>query len=176
MVSPLRIRLSVIHSTPLKAAVASLESVRGRIKVKDPAPDRARSAVKRRRQGMGRWESMGRWFVVLTMLGGVAAGCASDADGSPGGGDENLPKAIGAVCATDSECASGNCTPSRVCSKSCDMHADCGCPAGTTNGDIVGGRCRFGCFESMCTVPCTSDIDCAGDTECTSSGSWDGCL
>jgi hypothetical protein len=125
---------------------------------------------------MGRWESMGRWFVVLTMLGGVAAGCASDDDGSPGGGDENRPKAIGAVCATDSECASGNCTPSRVCSKSCDMHSDCGCPAGTTNGDIAGGRCKFGCFESMCTVPCNSDIDCAGDTECSLGESWDACL
>ncbi len=127
---------------------------------------------------MGLWESMGRWFVVMTMVSAVAAGCSGgDDDGSPGGASEsNGEKAIGALCAADDECASGSCTPSRVCSKNCERHADCGCPAGTTNGDILDGRCHFGCYEGTCTVPCSSDIDCAGDTECGSGTSWDGCL
>ena len=114
--------------------------------------------------------------MMTVILGGVAAGCSGGDDDGSTGDESGGSKAIGALCAKDGECATGSCTPSRVCSKNCDTHTDCGCPTGTTNGDILSGRCAYGCYEGICTVPCSSDIDCAGDTECGSGTSWDGCI
>jgi hypothetical protein len=109
-----------------------------------------------------------RLTTLVVMLSGLVVACS-------GSDDEEASKAIGAECTSDSGCASGVCAPAGVCSKSCDMHSDCGCSAGTTNGDIADGFCDFGCSNGMCAAVCDSDLDCAGGTECQGGGVWASC-
>ncbi len=118
------------------------------------------------------WRAQVAMALVVTIA-GLSVGCsAADDDGS----GQSQPKEIGAACGADDECDTGICAPAGICTKSCDAHSDCGCAPGTTNGDISYGRCEFGCMESTCTTVCHSNVDCAGETECTSGTSFDACL
>ena len=77
-------------------------------------------------------------------------------------------KTIGEQCSDDGDCASGECSAHAVCTKSCHQHEDCGCPPGTTNGDIDAGRCKVGCSGDLnkCVTFCEVTSDCKGDALC----------
>lgn len=89
-------------------------------------------------------------FVALLTL-----GC----DSTPSGG-------IGAPCNADNECADDNCSLAEVCTRSCTRHSDCGCAAGTTNGDILDGFCDVSCTDRLCRAVCDSSDECAGSSRC----------
>lgn len=108
---------------------------------------------------------------VLVVL--LVGACASDTDDNGAPGAENSGpatlKPIGKGCSLGTECASGTCTNAGVCSKKCKSHPDCGCPYGTTNGDINFGRCEVACVSGMCTTVCKSSVECGGTTTCDST-------
>ena len=123
------------------------------------------------RLGLGREdENMSKRVVVALFVVGVCGllfgGCSSNSDG----GTPVAHAMYGETCAENSDCAEGTCAPSGICSTSCAQHSDCGCPSGTTNGDIIDGRCNVGCFDAHCTRVCTSNIDCGGKTACLNGG------
>jgi hypothetical protein len=111
---------------------------------------------------------------ILVALG--VLGCSSDK--SPAGTAEACPAIIGMACTSNSACAAcagGYCLSSGVCSRPCNEHADCGCPAGTINTDIAAGKCALACGQittntSACVSVCESNADCLGSTTCKSSG------
>lgn len=81
---------------------------------------------------------------------------------------------IGNTCTKDSDCTTGQ-TPVcltqgiNVCSSLCNTHYDCGCPSGTTNQDIVAGKCSDSCYTLLtsdagslkaCFKVCTDSSQC----------------
>lgn len=118
---------------------------------------------------------MTRHAITAGLLLLLAQSCTLDSaeDDSSDGGDE--AGEIGDACGRDSDCVSGTCAPAGVCTFECEMHVQCGCQGGTTNADILAGRCPWGCIDGVCAKVCRNDLDCAGDTECT-TGTFDACL
>jgi hypothetical protein len=108
-------------------------------------------------------------FEILLLL---AASC-----GDAGGHDTPPPPmhGIGEACTSAADCSSMSCAGAGVCTKKCTTHTDCGCPSGTTNGDIVNGRCDVGCFDMACSRVCHSNLDCAGRTTCVNGDAFDAC-
>ncbi|HYQ45898.1 MAG TPA: hypothetical protein VER11_28205 [Polyangiaceae bacterium] len=109
-----------------------------------------------------------RVAVVGALLGLLSAGCSSESDDTP------APK-LGEACSGSNQCGEGTCAGAGVCTKTCDTHSECGCPPGTSNGDIVDGRCGLSCTDGECTRVCKSSLDCAGGTECVSGVSHKTC-
>jgi hypothetical protein len=68
-----------------------------------------------------------------------------------------------------------------VCTRECNVHSDCGCPANTTNADIASGLCKAGCVSlsdtySYCLRVCTSSSQCEGGTTCEAGETFSVCL
>ena len=94
------------------------------------------------------------------------------------GVDDESPSALagfGEVCESDEDCAAGTCWDRGVCVMSCDAHANCGCPAGTNNGDIMSGKCDVACFDGQCLRVCRSGTKCEGMTVCSDGDLYDVC-
>jgi hypothetical protein len=84
---------------------------------------------------------------------------------------------IGAPCSGQSQCSGlstgnsvGFCNQLGVCTRDCTAHADCGCAAGTTNGDLANGKCGYSCVNvgtaAVCAKICANNAQCAGTTTC----------
>jgi hypothetical protein len=121
------------------------------------------------------------WFLASTVAVAVSQfwgpSCsARDEDDST---DTTAAAEIGDVCSTDDDCQGihdGTCAGAGVCSAPCAIHSDCGCPAGTTDGDILDGRCDVACVEDACARVCTSGLECAGNTACEPTLTFSACL
>lgn len=87
----------------------------------------------------------------------LSVGCSSDPDPAP-----VTTNVIGTVCTSNEACAGGFCaTDTSTCSKACSAHTDCGCPSGTTNADLIQGKCASACVKvdgdgSRCVKTCAS--------------------
>jgi hypothetical protein len=101
--------------------------------------------------------------VILVVGSWLFAGCSSDASS----GAESAMAKLGEACSSTVKCTGGTCAGAGVCTTTCDLHSDCGCPTGTTNGDIKAGRCGLSCTDGECVKVCASSVDCAGNTSCT---------
>jgi hypothetical protein len=116
---------------------------------------------------------------VLSLV-SVGSGCASSSQSEDDAGTDASTGSplsrFGGACDSNLDCAEGFCAGAGVCTRECQIHDDCSCPVGTTNEDVLAGRCDFACFSAACTIPCTSDIQCAGDTSCVLGDVFDACL
>lgn len=92
---------------------------------------------------------------------------------------------VGLTCFSDADCSGtpqGYCAPVGFCTRVCTVHQDCGCPAGTTNGDLSAGRCSAACIglgddgEHYCLRVCGADAHCDAPSACTFLPSYGVCL
>jgi len=110
--------------------------------------------------------------------GGAGGSAGTAGAGGSGGTYDGI---IGEGCTNASQCSAipgGVCdSKAQVCVKACMSHDNCGCPAGTTNGDIVAGRCRAACVNVgsvgmpnlLCVRVCKAPNDCEGNLRTCSS-------
>jgi hypothetical protein len=113
--------------------------------------------------------------------GGTGGSSGSGGAGAGGtGGSGSFQGVIGEPCANMAECAAlglpddgdSYCSQGETCRRFCSMHADCGCPVGTTDADVATGACQAGCFDlSIGPVICYRACDAQGDCE----GSFETC-
>jgi hypothetical protein len=76
---------------------------------------------------------------------------------------------VGDSCTADSQCtaiAEGYCPEAGICTRECETHTDCGCPSGTTNGDVRAGLCGAVCSDGYCFRGCYGNEHCEGPSEC----------
>ena len=111
-------------------------------------------------------------------LTGVSVGTTVPADSIPG-----------KACTSSAQCAglsNAYCSAAGICTVHCSTHADCGCPAGTTNGDIASAKCGASCITlsssttsvNVCLRTCTGSGQCEGSEQCSSTdtGLYNICL
>jgi len=90
--------------------------------------------------------------------------------------DEETGSALGELCSGSVPCVEGaRCDARGFCTKTCSVHADCGCAAGTTDSDIAASSCPVACVSSACVKVCRSDAQCAGETTCLAGSAFDTC-
>jgi len=92
--------------------------------------------------------------------------------------------AVGTTCGADRACSGisgGTCTlVSRLCTKACTSHTDCGCPAGTTDSTVLTSNCAAcapepGSGTRQCQRACSTDADCYGHSYCVMLSSYGVC-
>lgn len=89
-------------------------------------------------------------------------GCSDAAPETMPAAVVDLDELVGRKCTADETCGrlgsegfcsnvvrNGSGAPSNTCTATCATHTDCGCPPGTTSGDIALGKCGAACIENL---------------------------
>jgi hypothetical protein len=135
-----------------------------------------------------------------TATGGTSSGGAAVGGGNTGGratggsgtgaSGGTFDAFIGTPCSSGAACTTiptGYCAAAGVCTRTCQVHSDCGCPTGTTEGMIMTGGCEAACVTGSsdagttgyCLRVCSTNTGtkaCGGTTTCQSGGLYDVCL
>jgi hypothetical protein len=123
--------------------------------------------------------------VIVTGACAVACGHSEETTSQESAAVKDLAEVVGTACNSDSACEglSGAFCPNSfaVCTRKCSYHADCGCAAGTTTGDIRQGKCKASCVgfsesQDYCLRVCANNSDCFGTTKCTGNNGYSVCL
>ncbi len=86
---------------------------------------------------------------------------------------------VGKGCTASAQCSAiteGYCPEAGICTRECETHTDCGCPEGTTNGDVRAGFCSAVCSDGYCFRTCYADQHCDGPSQCLLVPGFGACL
>jgi hypothetical protein len=122
--------------------------------------------------------------VAIIELSGCGDGGSNTTTSSGGGATPSAADCVGKTCNADSVCTcltGGYCPKAGVCTRTCTMHSDCGCPANTSTADLAAGKCNAACVSvssstTVCLKVCANNSQCFGTSTCQAMSGYSACL